>query len=318
MILKHKYEEEADDGTTGGSGGSSSDDSGNPSTDASLDDGGVKDTGQDGGKGAEDKGYWPEDWQARVSKGDEKLAKLAGRYASPEAAFEALVAAQNRIRSGELKNALPENPTPDQLKAWRKDNGVPDAPDKYDLKFDNGLVISDEDKPVIDEFLKAAHDNNLTESQAKAAIAWHYQNLEQQAEAREELDSTERQACLDELNVEWGKGFRRNVNAIESVLSRFPDDVREAFKSARLPDGTAVFNSPQVMRAFADLALELNPAGIVTPFDGDPMKGIDEEIKEIETLMRTNRKEYNRDEAKQERYRELLDAKSKMSQRKAG
>ena len=28
------------------------------------------------------KGYWPDDWQSRLSKGDDKLAKQFGRFAS--------------------------------------------------------------------------------------------------------------------------------------------------------------------------------------------------------------------------------------------
>jgi len=262
------------------------------------------------------KGAWPDDWQQRFSKGDEKLQKVASRYASPEAAFEALVAAQQRIRSGELKPALPENATDDELAAWREDHGIPAKPEDYDLTFDSGLVIGEEDKPIVDEFLSIAHEHNMTPEQVKSVIEWNETQKEAQAEERIAMDEQQRVEALDKLNVEYGGNFRRNINMIEGVLSMLPEGVREEFQSARLPDGTALFNNPDVIRGFVQLANELNPAGIVAPAGGgDPMKGLSEEIANIENTMKTNRTAYNKDEAMQARYRELLVAREKMQSR---
>lgn len=155
--------------------------------------------------GDEGKGYWPDDWQTKVAKGDEKRAAHIKRYASPEAMADALIAAQNRIRAGDLKAALPENAKPEELSAWRKDNGIPDAPDKYDLKFDDGLAIGAEDKPIIDAFLKTAHAANMKPEQVKTAVKWYYDEQTRQAEERSQKDVTERAAALDVLNAEWGR-----------------------------------------------------------------------------------------------------------------
>jgi len=262
------------------------------------------------------KAAWPADWQERLAKGDDKRAAHVKRYASPEAMADALIAAQNRIRSGELKSALPENPKAEELAAWRKDNGIPESPDKYDLKFDDGLVIGKDDKPIVDAFLKSAHDVNMQPNQVKATVAWYYKEQERAAEAQAVQDDQQRVEALDTLNVEWGTDFRKNVNLIQgTVLSRFPTPVRDAIQSARLPDGRALFNHPEVLRTLAAIALELNPAGIVTPAgSGDMAKTVDDEIKQIEAKMGT--KAYIKDEKIQSRYRELIDARDKM-QRKA-
>mgnify|MGYP000100175251 CR=1 FL=1 len=55
---------------------------------------------------------------------------------------------------------LSEAPTDEELAEYRKANNIPEAPDKYDLTFDSGLVIGKEDKPIVDSFLKYAHDNH--------------------------------------------------------------------------------------------------------------------------------------------------------------
>ena len=264
------------------------------------------------------KSTWPDDWQSRLAKGDSKLAARFQRYASPEAMAEALIAAQNRISSGELKTALPKDPKPDELAAWRKENGIPETPDKYDLKFDDGLVIGDDDKPIIDGFLKAAHERNMTPEQAKGAIGWYYEEQKRLSDERANRDEQQRQTALDALNAEWGGNFRRNINMVDGLLTRFPEDVRDLFKGGRLADGTAILNHPQVVRALASIALEVNPAGTLVPNGtSDPMKSVETRIGEIETQMRKDRVAYNKDEKLQAEYRELLGAREKLKERTA-
>lgn len=272
----------------------------------------------DDGKGAGDTGKpsWPDDWQAKMSKGDEKTAKLLGRFASPEALAEAYIAATARIRSGELKAPLGKNPKPEELAAWRADNGIPETPEKYDLKFESGLVIGETDKPIIDGFLKSAHERNLTGEQAKGAIEWYYQEQERQSNERIDKDDQQRQSALDTLNAEWGANFRRNINMVEGLLSKFPDDVRDLFKSGRLADGTAILNHPQVVRALAGIALDINPAGTVVPVGtGDPMKSVEGRIEEIESFMKKDRAAYNKDDKKQAELRELYAARETLKER---
>lgn len=264
------------------------------------------------------KGYWPDDWVTRVSKGDEKIAKQIGRYASPEAMAEALIAAQTKIRSGELKAALPKDAKPEEIAEWRKNNSIPESPDKYDLTFESGLVIGDDDKPMIGEFLKAAHEKNYSPDQVKSAVEWYYKEQERQAQERQDMDNEQRTQTLDALNQEWGGNFRRNINMVEGLLSMFPESVRDSIKSARLGDGTALFNSPDAIKGFVSLALELNPSGTIVPAgNGDQMKGVEEEIAGIEKVMRENRSTYNKDEKMQARYRELIGAREKIKSRAA-
>lgn len=264
------------------------------------------------------KATWPDDWREKYSKDDAKKLARLGRYTSPEAAFDALIAAQNRISSGELKGVLPKNATPEEVTQWRKDNGIPDAPEKYDLKFDNGLVIGEADKEIVDGFLKSAHAKNLNTDQVKSTIEWYYSEQERVAAEREAKDEQERTVALDALNAEWGSEFRRNTNAIKGILQTFPENVRGLLEGGRLSDGTAIFNNPEVLRGFAAIARELNPAGtVVGAGAGDATKSVNEEISAIEKTMKTNRSAYNKDEKLQARYRDLLGAREKMAERKA-
>src|SRR6266404_2104416 len=153
-----------------------------------------------------EKGYWPDNWQARLAGDDEKALKQLGRYASPEDIWKKARSLEQRLSSGEFKAVLPKDPKPEELSAWRKDNGIPDAPEKYDLK---GLAIPDSDKDIVTSFLKAAHGANFTPEQTKLAVGNYYEMQKQQTEARAAKDDEQRHAALDALNSEWGGSFRR-------------------------------------------------------------------------------------------------------------
>lgn len=255
------------------------------------------------------KGYWPDDWQKKLAGEDEKELKQVSRYQSPEDVWKKARALERRLSSGELKPALPKDAKPEEIAAWRKDNGIPEAPEKYDLKFDTGLVIGKEDQPIIADFLKTAHAKNYQPDQAKEAVQWYFKERERQAQERADKDENDRVAVLDTLNAEYGGQYRRNINLVEGVLSKFPESVREAIKAARLPDGMALFNHPDTLRGFVALALEVNPAGVVVPNGGGDLgKSMTDRYTDIQKFRRDNRADYNKDSKLQKEERDLISA----------
>ncbi len=253
----------------------------------------------------EAKGAWPDNWLERFAKGDDKRAKDLKKFQSPEALADAYVSLQKRFSSGEYKSALQPNASPEEVAAWRKDNGIPEKPDGYDLK---GLEIAETDKEIVNGFLTKLHQTNATPAVAREAIKAYYDEQKRQTEARLAKDEDQRQSTLDSLNQEWSGQFRRNLNLVKGLLTKFPETVRESLASARLPDGTLLFNHADAVRGLAALALELNPAGIIAPAgEGNIQKGAMDEYKDLQKLMRENRAEYNRDAGKQQRFLELID-----------
>ncbi len=253
--------------------------------------------------------YW-EKARERFANGDEKLATRAARYASPEATLTALIAAQNRISSGELLSALPENATEDEVKAWRVERGLPEDSKGYDLK---GIEIQESDQPIIDSMLEYAHKSNQTLEQVKTNIEWYHEAKATQEAARQELDETQKNETLDSLNTEWGPDFRRNQNMVKGFLDRhFPADVVKELTGGRLGSGRGFFNNAEMLRSFLALELELNPAGVVTPSGGGDMaQGLNDQIEAIEKQMKSHRKsvegkKYWEDDKVQAHYRKLL------------
>ena len=150
----------------------------------------------------------------------------------------------------------------------------------------------------------------------KNTVAWWYNEQQRQVEQRMEADVEMRDATMDELNVEWGGEYRGNINRIESLLSKFPEESRDLIKNARAPDGSFLMNHPDILRGFVNLSYEADPAGVLVPAGTtDVAKGVDDRISEIETMMRTNRKEYNSNEKVQQEYRDLINARERLQKR---
>ena len=301
-----RYQEAMEDADGGGSGDDEVDTNVNEADEAS--------DSTDDGESSESTPDWSPDWRQKLAGDNEKLLKRFERYASPVEVGKALIAAQDKIRGGELVTKLSDKPTDEELAQFRKDNGIPESKDGYEIDLGNGRVIGDEDKELVDAFLESAHAKNMTPAQVNATLNTYYDLQEQQIEAINQQDLENSGKGEDELRVEWGPEYKRNINAIYNELSsKMEPDQIESLWQARMPDGVRVGDSPEVIKALLGMVLEANPMATVVPSGGGDMgKSIADEIKSIEETMRTDRKAYNRDEAMQQRYRDLLAAQAKM------
>jgi hypothetical protein len=247
------------------------------------------------------------------------MARLQ-RFTTPKDIFTSYRALEQRLSAGELKavTPFPDKGTPEQQAAWRKEQGLPAKPEEYDLTFADGLVIGEDDKPFVDNFLKAAHAANYTPTQVKEALRFHYANQEAQAEAREQADADVARKVIDELRLEWGGDYRTNMNGISTLLKLAPAGVEEKLKNSRTADGTPVMSDPDTLRFLVGLFRQINPVSSVVPAGDEAAmnKSIDDELSQIKDVMRTNRAKYNKDEKMQARYRELIAAKERMGGQK--
>lgn len=260
---------------------------------------------------------WPDNWRELYAGEDEGKVDQLSRYSSPSAAFDGLLAAKERIRSGQVGSPFPVDGSEDDQTAWRKSNNIPEEAKGYDLSFDDGLVIGDDDKPFIDKFLEVAHQTNQTPEQVKESLAWYYQNQEAQAEAQAEQDTQTRVETEDKLRLEWGPEYRPHLNAIQSFLDTMPEEIRENFASARMSDGTPILSNPNFLQWALNSALEINPATTLVSASGNQAESIADEIADIESKMGDRSSEYHKGpkaEALQARYRDLITARDKIKQ----
>jgi hypothetical protein len=231
----------------------------------------------------------------------------------------------NRLNGGGLVKVPGKDAKPEELAAYHKAMGVPEKPEDYfkDVKLDNGAVIGEADKPLVDGFAQAVHKSGATPAFVNAALNWYYGHQEQQAAAMDEADDTFRRESERALKDEFGAAFKRKTNAIASVFATAPggtDVANEKGLYARLmggrtADGKLIGNDPDMVRFLVGLAHEINPAATVVEDGNQSGLSIDAELGAIRKRMREDRRGYDKDVAMQNRFRELITAQQKIQAR---
>lgn len=305
-----KTSEKADD-----AGDKVTDETGAKTEDKAGDDASLADGGEDEGKKAP--ASWPEDWRAQMSGGDEAVQKAISRYGSPQGVAKALKSAQEKISQGAAKA---DDPPEDEaeLAKWREQKGIPESAEGYLDKLPDGLVIGDEDKELVSSFLETAHKHNRPPEEVAEYLNWYYETQAQTIEQRKEADAQYRQESKDELHSEWGDEYTANINLTRAAFAETSDDFRKSVLNARLPDGSKLGDSVEGLKWLSDLGRQLNPSATVLPSDGrGGLSSIQDEIAEIEKKMANKSSDYWKGpgaEKMQARYRDLVDARDRMSQ----
>lgn len=265
---------------------------------------------------------WDDKWRETYAGTDAGRLNVLKRYTDPKAMMDAHFSLKQRVDSGELKSVKPltKDATPEQVTAWRAENGIPANAGDYLANLPNGLVIGEADKPVMTGFAEALHKANAPPSIVHAALGWYNSFQEQQAADIVKSEKEAKQRGEDELRTTWGPEYRTNLNLANDFLtSSAGDDVAKALSNAVLPDGTLLGDNPKALQWLAKIAREVNPVATLLP-NGVSGTGasIDTRIGEIEKTMRTNRAAYNKDVRMQNEYVQLIDARQKMQARKVG
>lgn len=251
--------------------------------------------GDDKGKPAEpaSQGSWPDDWRMRMAGGDEKIAKRLERFTSPDMVTKSWLSSEQKISSGEFKRQLPENATEEQKVEWRKANGIPEAPDKYELPKWEDFEFSDDDKPMVDAFLTKMHASDASPAQVAAALETYKETVLQAQTARYEADKTFHAQAEDALRADWGNDFRGNIELVKRTLNNadiIPTDVKDALLSARDGQGNLLRNNPAFLKMWAQIGAEVYGDGPI--HTGDVKATMTSRKEEIERTMKSDFNKY--------------------------
>jgi hypothetical protein len=256
---------------------------------------------------------WPEDWREKLAGDDEKFLAQLKRYASPQNFAKKTRALEQKLSSGEYKRQLGENATPEEIAEWRKDNDIPDDVKGYELPKIPGHEWSEEDQPIVEDFLGHLHKANAPKGQAKAALEW-YAGFQAQQEAQVfETDTDNRTKTEDALRAEWGPEYRANLSLMKRTFeSDIPHGMDMAY--ARLPDGRRLVDSPDFCNWVTQVARE--KYGDASIISGEGAAALADRKKEIEDTMRTDINKYWSDGLDKE-YAQILEREHASQRRSA-
>lgn len=215
--------------------------------------------------------------------------KQLERFGSPKAVYDAYRAINQKIAAGELKSGkLPDKPTPEQIAMYRKEHDVPEQPDGYyeKMSLPDGLVIGEEDKPIVNQVLAAAHAVHAPPQIVNSMVAAYYKAREAEQAAQDDSDLDHKATSEDALRNEWGPEYRQNVNIVKNFLVNTFGEGAARILGARLADGKPLGNDPEVLRPLLAVARELNPVATVVGHAGAATPGaIDDRLTAIKKMM---------------------------------
>lgn len=280
-------------------------------------------------KEPEAKPAWGDDWRQKMaehaSAGDKKAydreLKRLERFSDPTAVYGMYRELEGKFSQGGLVKVPGKDASEDDIKAFNKAIGVPEDPKAYveNLSLPNGVTLGDRDKVLAGDFASALHKAGAPQSVMNEAMGWYLRNEEARAAEIDRQDDDNKRSGVQELKEEWGPAYNRNINAISSLFAYAPGGADMENEGAlfnrllggRMADGRIIGDDPGMVKFLVSLAKEVNPVATVVEAADGSGRGIDEEIKEIETLMRTDRRAYDKDTKKQSRYLELIGAREK-------
>lgn len=230
---------------------------------------------------------WPDDWRIHLAGNDEKELKRLEQLSSPQDVWKKYRNMESEYSKRQPRLEYSPDMPAEKLAEWRKQEGIPDAHDKYDLQFDDGLVIGEIDKPFIDEFTKYAHDNNLSNKAVKDSVRWY---LERQAAEQEQIEQKNYDFQVQnnaELMKEWGAEYKGNINAINELFVDNPE-IKDLLFESMDSEGLRIGNNAKLVRWAVDIAKRLNPtATLVFPEGQGGIKGAENRLAELKSMMGT-------------------------------
>jgi hypothetical protein len=248
------------------------------------------DEGQDTAE--ETSSNWPDDWRDVMSGGDDKIKSLLTRYTSPAAAAKAFRDLRVAYDTRETKKPqedtdLPENPTDEQLSAYRKAKGVPETPDDYEFEVPEGKDLSDADVQIMNDFAAAMHERNMPADVVRNISGWFLEYEEAVQQQKAEAAYNSRIQTEEKLRAEWGPDYRANVNLMSNILQEHLGSAAGDFLSTPLLDGSRIGDNEGFIRLMADLARKVggSTADLYTTDVQTTGKGLEDRKSELMKMM---------------------------------
>lgn len=241
------------------------------------------------------------DWRKVLAGDDAETLKALERFATPSDYHRSFTEAQNTIRrkqEGVIK--LPgEKATDEEKAAFRTALGIPEAPDKYEIKVKppEGLEIGDADKAFLSKVTQKLHATGgfaATPEVANLAHELYFEAMQEQAAqmaAAAVQKKNEGKATLQKL---YGQNFALELKHAEQALVAFgPRDPAKAraMLDRQFADGTTLGDDPEIVQMLvrASRATHEDPLLLDTLSSGLPSDAgaIQEKINDIMKLKGT-------------------------------
>lgn len=142
---------------------------------------------------------------------------------------------------------------PEDIAKFHQKLGVPDSPDKYNLKMPE--IPGGWDEAQVKPVLAEIHKLGLTPAQAQGVVGLYAKTVQ---EAYGRFD-TDRKTAAETLKTEWGATYEKNLALAQRVVLEFSGQ-----ESLDLLDASGLGNHPALIKLFAKVGEILAEDGVIS------------------------------------------------------
>ena len=279
--------------------------------------------GKEGGEGAGASSDF--DWRSTIAGEDKKLAKRLERFTDLNAFGKSYFEADAKLNSGKLVNIPGDDATDEDLASWNKARGIPETPDKYEIKVKppEGLELSDSEKDRLAAITARLHKAGGLRADPSVVNLAHEIYYEERIEAEAQMEAAatiQKERSESALKKLWqGPEFKQNTLLADSAIKHFFGQEFSAIKDMQFLDGTRLGDHPEFVKAFAKIGRMTmeDPVFLEAGRNGsDPAKSLQSEKESILALRVKDRNKYNSPEV-QRRLAEIYAAEDRHRERSA-
>ena len=209
-------------------------------------------------------------WRASIT--EPGLRRVAEKFTSPAEVVKSYAALQSRLGRSVVKPG--PDAGPEELASYRRQLGVPESAEGYDLQRPENLpeqLRSDPAGEVMQQdFLKAMHDAGASNAVVQKALDWYYGNVTQGLEQQTQAAAERRSEAEASLRQEWGGDHDRNLTFAQRAVTTFGDDGFVDFLEGQEVEGVKLGDHPAFVRAFAAIGRSM---GEDVPLSGEGESG---------------------------------------------
>ena len=171
---------------------------------------------------------------------------------------------------------------PEEISAYRKRVGVPDAVDGYKFKRHDGAELTEADKAFHSVIGKTMHDHNVPAPVAEALNEAYNDFTAKALQAQVDADKQFADQSEAELRRLWpGAAFDQNheyANRAAAVM--FGDQIGEV-RALETKAGKFVLDHPLMVRALASVGREMAEGGLVPPLSEKDRGSVNDQIADV-------------------------------------
>ncbi|CAI2936251.1 hypothetical protein [Aminobacter niigataensis] len=196
-------------------------------------------------------------FREQLAGGDAAMMKQLERYKSADDISKAFREGYKNAKNGGKQVELTDKSTPEEVKAYREANGIPEDVTQYPGDFRQGFEVTDADKAILADFKAAMHERNVPPKVAAAALDWYQDFAATQAQELNAQLAKVAGETQNALRTEWGGEYDGQIGAAQELMkAHLGEDGFGSMMGLRLMDGSRLQDNLPFVKMMATIGAD--------------------------------------------------------------